>query len=58
MVKNSLLSGKHVFVEKPLAMTVSQGEELVQIARKNEKILFVGHILQYHPAIKTIKSRP
>ena len=56
MVKNSLLSGKHVFVEKPLAMTVSQGEELVQIARENEKILFVGHILQYHPAIKTIKK--
>jgi len=56
MVKNSLLSGKHVFVEKPLAMTTLQGEELVQIARENEKILFVGHILQYHPAIIALKK--
>ena len=48
MVKNSLLSKKHVFVEKPLAMAAAEGEELVRIAKEQEKILFVGHILQYH----------
>ena len=56
MAKKSLLADKHVFVEKPLAMTAQEGEELVQIAEKNGKILFVGHILQYHSAVKTVKK--
>jgi UDP-2-acetamido-3-amino-2,3-dideoxy-glucuronate N-acetyltransferase len=56
LAKKSLLAGKHVFVEKPLAMTVVEGEELVLIAKQQAKVLFVGHVLQYHPAIQTVKK--
>ena len=56
MVKESLLSGNHVFVEKPLALTVLEGEELVELAKSTGKTLFVGHILQYHPAVQKIKE--
>ena len=56
MVMNSFLSGKHVFVEKPLAMTVQEGEELVRISQEKGKTLFVGHVLHYHPAIQTLKK--
>ncbi|MFQ5672477.1 MAG: Gfo/Idh/MocA family oxidoreductase [Nitrospinales bacterium] len=56
MVRDSLLAGKHVFVEKPLALTEEEGRELVDIARKKNRVLFVGHILHYHPAIATLKK--
>jgi UDP-2-acetamido-3-amino-2,3-dideoxy-glucuronate N-acetyltransferase len=56
LVKKSLLAGKDVFVEKPLALTVKDGEELVEIAGQNNKILMVGHILQYHPAVIKLKE--
>jgi UDP-2-acetamido-3-amino-2,3-dideoxy-glucuronate N-acetyltransferase len=56
LVRDSLLAGKHVFVEKPLAMNSTEGEELVRLAQNSGKILFVGHVLQYHPAIRMIKQ--
>ena len=56
LVKEALLAKKHVFVEKPLAIKVEEGEELVELAKQQEKVLFVGHILHYHTAIKTIKN--
>ena len=56
IVKKVLLAGKDVFVEKPLALTVEEGEELVEIAKKENKILMVGHILQYHPALIKLKE--
>jgi UDP-2-acetamido-3-amino-2,3-dideoxy-glucuronate N-acetyltransferase len=56
LIKEALLAGKDVFVEKPLALTVNEGEELVELAKKKKAILMVGHILQYHPAIKKIKE--
>ena len=56
MAKEALLSKKHVFVEKPLALKVEQGEELVSLAKKQGLILMVGHILRYHPAIKKLKE--
>ncbi len=52
----ALEAGKDVFVEKPLALTAREGEELVQLAEKNKKILMVGHILQYHPAVNKLKE--
>ena len=55
LAKKSLLADKHVFVEKPLSMTAQEGEDLVQIAKRQEKVLFVGHILQYHSAVQTVK---
>jgi len=51
-----LLSGKDVFVEKPLALKVEEGEELVKLAKKKKLILMVGHLLLYHPAIVKLKE--
>ncbi|TAN42056.1 MAG: oxidoreductase [Nitrospirae bacterium] len=54
--KKALLAGKDVFVEKPLALTVKEGQELVALASEMERILMVGHILQYHPAVIKLKA--
>jgi UDP-2-acetamido-3-amino-2,3-dideoxy-glucuronate N-acetyltransferase len=51
-----LQAGKHVFVEKPLSLTREDGEALVQLAAEKKKILFVGHILHYHPAVIRLKE--
>jgi len=51
MAMAALQAGKDVFVEKPLALRVAQAEELVGLARRKKRVLMVGHILQYHPAI-------
>jgi len=49
-VKMGLEAGAHVFVEKPLALTVEKAEELVSLAGKLKKKLVVGYILRVHPA--------
>jgi predicted dehydrogenase len=54
LVARALRSGKDVFVEKPLALTYEQGHELVQLAQQQKRILMVGHVLEYHPAITTL----
>jgi len=56
LVKQALLAGKDVFVEKPIALTLEEGQELVEIAEREKRILMVGHILQYHPAVKKLKE--
>jgi len=56
MAKRALLKDKDVFVEKPLSLTTREAEELIKIARERGKILMVGHILQYHPAILKLKE--
>lgn len=56
MASRALRADKDVFVEKPLALTVEDGEALVELARRNQRILMVGHILQYHPAVKKLSQ--
>ncbi|HEX9916645.1 MAG TPA: Gfo/Idh/MocA family oxidoreductase [candidate division Zixibacteria bacterium] len=56
LAKRSILAGKDVFVEKPLVLDVKQGEELVNLAEKNNRILMVGHIMEYHPASLALKK--
>ncbi len=56
LAKEFLLAEKNVFVEKPIAIRVEEAEELVSIARKRQLRLMVGHILQYHPAVRKIKD--
>lgn len=51
LTRAALLAGKDVFVEKPLALTYEQGAELVQLSTERGRILMVGHVLEYHPAI-------
>ncbi|OIO34866.1 MAG: oxidoreductase [Candidatus Omnitrophica bacterium CG1_02_40_15] len=56
IVEKALHKNKDVFVEKPLALTLKEGRELVDIAKRKKRILMVGHILHYHPAIIKLKS--
>lgn len=56
MAKAALEAGKDVFVEKPLAIDVKQGEALVELAKAKHRILLVGHILRYHPAILKLQD--
>jgi UDP-2-acetamido-3-amino-2,3-dideoxy-glucuronate N-acetyltransferase len=55
IAKKALLAGKDVFVEKPLALRIQDGEELLELAKKQSRILMVGHLLHYHPAITELK---
>jgi predicted dehydrogenase len=51
IARAALLAGKDVFVEKPLALTAADGRALVSLAEERGRILMVGHVLEYHPAI-------
>jgi predicted dehydrogenase len=48
-IRQSLVSGAHVFVEKPLALTVKEARELVALAKHHERKLVIGYILRVHP---------
>jgi UDP-2-acetamido-3-amino-2,3-dideoxy-glucuronate N-acetyltransferase len=56
MASAALKAGKDVFVEKPLALDVQDGEALIEEARNRRLILMVGHLLRYHPAILKIQE--
>jgi UDP-2-acetamido-3-amino-2,3-dideoxy-glucuronate N-acetyltransferase len=56
MVEAALLAGRHVFVEKPLALRYSDGQKLANLTRKVNRILMVGHLLEYHPAVLKLKE--
>ncbi len=56
MAKAALLAGKDVFVEKPLSLEVAQAEELRDLADSDQRILMVGHLLEYHPAVRKLKE--
>ena len=49
--REALLAGKHLFVEKPLALSSREGQRLVELARARRRTLMVGHLLMYHPAV-------
>ena len=49
-------AGKHCFVEKPLATTAAEAEEAVAAAEGAGRILMVGHLLEYHPAVDRLKE--
>ena len=49
LATKALNAGKHVYVEKPLALEVKDAESLISLAKKCSRHLMVGHLLQYHP---------
>jgi predicted dehydrogenase len=55
MAKASLLAGKHTMIEKPMAASSGECQELIEIARKKGLVLMVGHTFLYSPAVKKIK---
>ena len=56
MATAAMNSGKHVFVEKPLAMNQAEADLMIAAARKNNVSLMVGHLLQYHPVFVAVRN--
>jgi UDP-2-acetamido-3-amino-2,3-dideoxy-glucuronate N-acetyltransferase len=56
LVGEALAAGKHVFVEKPLALRHAEGADLVAEAARRGRILMVGHLLQYHAAFLKMRA--
>jgi predicted dehydrogenase len=56
LAKASLLAGKHTFIEKPMAASARECEELVEIAQKKGLVLMTGHTFLYSPAVRKIKE--
>ena len=54
LVSAALSSGKHVFVEKPLADNSTDAELLVRLAKENDRVLMVGHIFLYQAAMSRL----
>jgi predicted dehydrogenase len=52
----ALAAGKHVFVEKPLAGSVAQSLELIEIARRADRVLMPGHTFLYSPPVNLVKT--
>jgi predicted dehydrogenase len=50
-----LEAGKHCMVEKPMAQSVSDAERVVAAARESGKTMMVGHLLEYHPGVVSLK---
>jgi UDP-2-acetamido-3-amino-2,3-dideoxy-glucuronate N-acetyltransferase len=56
LVRSALQAGKDVFVERPLALTVRDGQELVKYATNSNRILMIGNELRFHPAVGKLKD--
>jgi predicted dehydrogenase len=56
MAKASLLAGKHTMIEKPMACSTAECEELISLARMQGRVLMVGHTFLYSPAVRKIKE--
>lgn len=56
LARRCLEADKHVFVEKPLALEVSDAASLVALAEERQRTLMVGHLLQYHPAFTALRT--
>ena len=51
----SLINNKNVFVEKPLCLSLNDSREIERVAKEFKKIVFTGHLLQYHNAFQELK---
>ena len=56
LARKALAAGKHVFVEKPMALTAAEAEELVELAEARGLVLMPGHLLLYHPGVVMLKA--
>lgn len=54
--QKAFLDGKHVYVEKPLAMTLDEADAMIEAAVRAERHLMVGHLLQYHPVFARLRD--
>jgi predicted dehydrogenase len=56
LARRALAAGKHVFVEKPMALHAPEAEELCALAEERALVLMPGHLLLYHPAVNKLKE--
>ncbi len=56
IVREALLADKHVYVEKPLVLEESEGQDLIALAAEQKRVLMVGQLLQYHPVFVRLKE--
>lgn len=56
LTRDALRAGKHVLVEKPLALSSSEAWELVKLAEQVNRVLMVGHTFMYNPAVRLMKE--
>jgi predicted dehydrogenase len=56
VARRVLAAGKHCFVEKPLAQSLDEAEEIVEAAQEAGRTLMVGHLLEYHPGLEKLKQ--
>jgi len=56
LTRRALEAGKHVFVEKPMALTAAEAEEVVTLAEEDGLVLMPGHLLLYHPGVAKLKE--
>jgi predicted dehydrogenase len=52
-----LSRGRHVLVEKPLALSVGDGERIAEAALRTGLVVLVGHLMLYHPAVESLRTR-
>ena len=56
LARRALNAGKHVFVEKPVALTAADAEEVSDLAEERGLVLMPGHLLLYHPGVRMLKE--
>jgi predicted dehydrogenase len=56
LAKQALRAGKHVFVEKPIATSGTEAEEVVALAEEVGLALMPGHLLLYHPGVRKLRE--
>ena len=56
MANEAMKKGKHVFVEKPLALNETDAKLMIETANNNNVKLMVGHLLHYHPIFKEVNK--
>lgn len=53
--KEFIEAGKDVLIEKPMTMDINEAKKLVRVAAQHDRILMVGHVFRYHPAVRELK---
>ena len=56
LAREALLAGKHVYIEKPLVLNETEGQDLIDLAHEKNRVLMVGHLLHYHPVFMKLKE--
>lgn len=56
MAREVILAGKDVYIEKPIALRPTDAQEIVALAKEHDRVLMVGHLLQYHPVFLKLKA--